>query len=232
MIERVFDFEHTDVADIFTPRTEMEMLPVNLPLPDAIKQALAAGYSRVPIYESTRDNIVGIFYLRDALNYWHAEKPPALRELLHKPLYVPETKNISELLAQLRKAHMQIAIVLDEYGGTAGLVTIEDVVEEIVGNIQDEYDEAEDENEVRETSPGKIVANGGAHVADVNAALKEDVIPEDEDYETIGGFVLFILGYIPKSGEEVTHTRLKIKVLAADERKIKKVEICLQDTQA
>lgn len=225
MIERVFDFEHTDVADIFTPRTEMETLDINTPLSEAIEKGLRCGHSRLPVHENTLDNVVGIFYLRDALNYWKQEKRPSLRELMHKPLFVPETKNVTELLALMRKSHTQIAIVLDEYGGTAGLVTIEDALEEIVGDIQDEYDGQEEDYFVKTLEPGHVLADGQVHVADVNKALDLDVIPEDEDYETIGGFVLYILGHIPKAGEEFTHGRVTVKILAADERRVKRVEV-------
>ncbi|MDR0868411.1 MAG: hemolysin family protein [Planctomycetota bacterium] len=224
MIERVFHFEHANVADVLTPRTEVEMLDVSLSLADAIAQAQQYRFSRIPVYEESRDNIVGIFYIRDILNYWGKETP-ALRELLHKPLFVPETKNITEMLSLMRRSQTQMAIVLDEYGGTAGLVTIEDLLEEIVGNIRDEYDSAEKNYTVKTLATGHVVAEGHVHVSDVNDALDRAEIPENQDYDTIGGFVSYVLGYIPQTGETLTYENLKIKVLAADERKVKQVEI-------
>ncbi len=225
MIERVFDFVRTDVADIFTPRTEMRSLEVDADLSEAILLALEWGHSRLPVYENTRDNIVGIFYVRDALKFWQEEKKPTLRELLRKPLFVPETKNVVELLQQLQRTHTQIAIVLDEYGGTAGLVTIEDVLEEIVGEIQDEYDHEEGTDLLKVTEAGHILADGQIHVSDINKALEEDLIPEDDDYETIGGFVLDNLGHIPRTGEEFHYQQLRVKVISADERRVRRVEI-------
>ncbi|GHS92043.1 hypothetical protein FACS1894139_13550 [Planctomycetales bacterium] len=224
MIERVFHFEHTNVADVLTPRTEVEMLDVSLSLADAIAQAQRYRFSRIPVYEESRDNIVGIFYIRDILNYWGKETP-ALRELLHKPLFVPETKSITEMLSLMRRSQTQMAIVLDEYGGTAGLVTIEDLLEEIVGNIRDEYDSAEKNYTVKTLATGHVVAEGHVHVSDVNDALDRAEIPENQDYDTIGGFVSYVLGYIPQTGETLTYENLKIKVLSADERKVKQVEI-------
>lgn len=225
MIERVFDFEHRDVADIFTPRTEIETLEINTPLTDAINQASKIGHSRIPVHENTLDNVVGIFYVRDALNHWQQSPLPSLKEILRKPLFVPETKNITELLALMRKSHTQIAIVLDEYGGTAGLVTIEDVLEEIVGEIQDEYDHSEVADFLRVIGEQHLIADGHIHVSEINKALDVDIIPEDQDYETIGGFVLYELGDIPKTGVEFTREKLHVKIIAADERRVQRVEI-------
>lgn len=229
MIERVFDFEHTDVADIFTPRTEMETLDIDTPLAEAIAKGLQCGHSRLPVHENTLDNVVGVFYLRDALNYWGKNECPRLRDLIHKPLFVPETKNVTELLTLMRKSHTQIAVVLDEYGGTAGLVTIEDALEEIVGDIQDEYDGKEEDYFIKTLAPGHVLADGQVHVSDINKALDLDVIPEDEDYETIGGFVLYTLGNIPQPGEEFTNGQVHVKIVEADERRVKRVEITARE---
>lgn len=231
MIERVFDFEHTDVADIFTPRTEMQSVEVTISIEEAIKVALESGHSRLPIHENTRDNVIGVFYVRDALQYWKKEEEPELRTIMRKPMFVPETKNVVELLQQMQKSHTQIVIVLDEYGGTAGLVTIEDVVEEIVGEIQDEYDTGDIDYFIKSFSRDHVVSDGHVHVTDINKALDEDIIPIDDDYETIGGFVLDNLGHIPNSGEEFMFMDLRVKIVAADERRVRRVEIFRQHSE-
>ena len=225
MIERVFDFNNTDVADIFTPRTDMQSISVSESLSNAIKISLKDGHSRLPVHEDTRDNIIGIFYVRDALNYWEFEDKPKLQDIMHKPLFVPETQKVVDLLQLLQSIHTQIAIVLDEYGGTAGLVTIEDILEELVGEIQDEYDIQDYESGITSYSKFHLISEGQTHVYDINKALDEDLIPEDRDYETIGGFVLDNLGHIPKTGEYFKYEDLDVKILDADERKVLKVEI-------
>ncbi len=225
IIERVFDFNDTDVADIFTPRTDMQSISASEPLARAIKISLECGHSRLPVHEHTRDNIIGIFYVRDALTYWDVEDKPALLDIIHKPNFVPETQKVVDLLQLMQNSHTQIAIVLDEYGGTAGLVTIEDILEELVGEIQDEYDKHEDECDVTTLNPDHIMSDGQTHVYDINKALGNDIIPEDRDYETIGGFVLDNLGHIPQAGEEFEFDNLQVKILEADERRVLKVEI-------
>lgn len=225
MIERVFDFVHTDVADIFTPRTAMRSLEVDTPLNEAIASAIECGHSRLPVYEGTRDNILGVFHVRDVLSHWGAENPPTLRSLMRQPFFVPETKNVVDLLQQMQRGRLQFAIVLDEYGGTAGIVTIEDVLEEIVGDIHDEFDKPEDAQQLKVLSSGHLLADGQVHVSDINEALEENLLPEDDDYETVAGFVLDNLGHIPKVGEEFNFNHLRVKVVSADERRVRRVEI-------
>ena len=230
MIERVFDFNDTDIADIFTPRTDMISISITEPLSNAIKISLNSGHSRLPVHEETRDNVIGIFYVRDALTYWEFEDKPRLNDIIHRPTFVPETQKVVDLLQIMQSSHTQIAIVLDEYGGTAGLVTIEDILEELVGEIQDEYDHLENDNDVIAHSKDHVIADGQTHVSDINKALDEDIIPDDDDYETIGGFVLANLGHIPLAGEEFNYKFLKVKVLDADERRVLKVEVMRERT--
>ncbi len=225
MIERVFDFVDTDVADIFTPRTEMVSVEQSSTLSEAINVAIETGHSRLPLFKETRDHISGIFYVRDALKYIDSDETPELSSLMRKPLFVPETKSVVELLKEMQRSHTQIAIVLDEYGGTAGLVTIEDVIEEIVGEIHDEYDNDESPYFVKVFSRDHILVDGHVHVSDVNQALDDDLIPENDDYETIGGFVLDNLGHIPRAGEEFIYNGLMVKTVSADERRVRRVEI-------
>ncbi len=230
MIEGIFEFKNSDVADIFVPRTEMTTVSADSPLAAAIDLAMEKGYSRLPAYKGNRDNIVGIFHVRDALRHWDkpADERPPLAELLRPSLFVPETKLIPELLAEMRRGQSHMAVVLDEYGGTAGLVTIEDVLEEIVGDIQDEFDanDSDTEEKIEKIDDFTLVADGGAHVCDINKMLGDDLIPEDDDYETAAGFVLDNLGHIPKTGESfVYEERLTVRVLLADERRVRRVRL-------
>ncbi len=230
MIEGIFEFKNSDVADIIVPRTEMTTVDAEAPLSEAIQLALDKGYSRLPAYQGTRDDIVGIFHVRDALRHWDKEavERPSLASLLRPPLFVPETKLIPELLAEMRRGQSHMAVVLDEYGGTAGLVTIEDVLEEIVGDIQDESDSklTDNEGKVKKIDDRTFIADGHAHVGEINKLLGEDLIPEDDDYETVAGFVLDNFGHIPKVGECFTHeAKLTVRVLQADERRVRRVRL-------
>ncbi len=228
MIEGIFEFKDADVADIIVPRTEMTTVDSGASLTEAVHIALHKGYLRLPAYKGTRDHIVGIFHVRDVLPLWNRPEKecPQLASILRPPLFVPETKKIPELLAEMRRGESHMAIVLDEYGGTAGLVTIEDVLEEIVGDIQDEFDSSEDaaKEEVRRLDDESLEAEGQAHVAEVNKLLGEELIPEDDDYETVAGFVLDNLGHIPEVGETFDcEGKVAVKVLQADERRVRRV---------
>lgn len=236
MIEGIFEFKDSDVADIIVPRTEMTVIDADLDLDSAVALAMDKGYSRLPAYRGNRDNIVGIFFVRDALRHWDkppGERPP-LDSLLRPPLFVPETKLIPELLSEMRIGQSHMAVVLDEYGGTAGLVTMEDVLEEIVGDIQDEFDAQtpDTSGKIRRNDDGSLLADGNAHVGEINKILGDDIIPEDDDYETAAGFVLDNLGHIPKIGEQFNFDdKLTVKVVQADERRVKRVRIAIQDDE-
>jgi CBS domain containing-hemolysin-like protein len=234
MIEGIFEFKDSDVADIIVPRTEMTSVNAEAGLSDAVELAMEKGYSRMPAYKGNRDNIVGIFYVRDALRHWNKppdERPP-LADVLRPPLFVPETKLIPDLLAQMRGGESHMAVVLDEYGGTAGLVTMEDVLEEIVGDIQDEFDsrEADNDGKVRKMDENTVIADGHAHVSEINKMLGDDVLPEDDDYETAAGFVLDNLGHIPKIGENFVYDgKVSVRVLQADERRVRRVRFQMRE---
>ncbi|MDR3211794.1 MAG: hemolysin family protein [Planctomycetota bacterium] len=230
MIEGIFEFKDSDVADIIVPRTEMTTIDTNSSLEEAILLAKSSGFSRLPAYKGTRDHINGILHVRDILSHWGDPDLPTLASLLRPPLFVPETKKILELLAEMRLGHSHMAIVLDEYGGTAGLVTIEDILEEIVGDIQDEFDSLPSENQgdIRRLDDNTLLAEGYTHVADINKKLGSELIPEDDDYETVAGFVLDRLGHIPVGGESFIYgERLSVTVVQADERRVRLVKFHL-----
>ncbi|MBN1256388.1 MAG: HlyC/CorC family transporter [Planctomycetes bacterium] len=226
MIVNIFDLKNSDLSDIMTPRTDICAVAIDTPLDEAIQLSNDKGFSRVPVFEETRDNIKGVFYVKDALNLWgkHPESQPKLSELMRPPYFVPETKNVADLMRELQEKKMHLAVVLDEYGGTAGLVSIEDVVEEIVGEIQDEYDPEEDVL-LRKLAAGHFDADARTHVHDMNEALEYKVIPEDEDYETLGGFILDQLGHIPAPRESLVWESVRFSIRSSDERKIGRVRV-------
>ncbi|MHC4884502.1 MAG: hemolysin family protein [Planctomycetota bacterium] len=226
MIVNIFDLKRFDISDIMTPRTDLCSVSIETPLEEAMATAHESGYSRIPVYKETRDNIQGIFFVKDTLKLW-SDTPkalPSLGEIMRPPFFVPESKNVGELMRELQEKKTHMAIVLDEYGGTAGLVTIEDVIEEIVGEIHDEYD-VEEEVFFREVSPNVFDTEARTHVHDINEMLDEKIIPEAEDYETLAGFVLDQLGHVPEVGESLTFDCLKISILESDERKVEKVRV-------
>lgn len=226
MIKSIFEFGDTVVREVMAPRTEMEAVDVKTTLSEAIEKALAAGHSRLPVYEENVDKIIGVFYLRDALKYWDTRNDaelPALREIMHKPFFVPETKKVDELLKEFRAAKIQLAIIIDEYGGTAGLATLEDLVEEIVGEIQDEFD-ADEEEKYEQLDDNTFLIDAGVLVDDVNDDLGIN-LPEEEDFDTIGGYVMYKLGHVPKEGEIISEKEFVIKIIKVTDRRVEKIEL-------
>jgi CBS domain containing-hemolysin-like protein len=234
MIEGVIELGDADVAEIMTPRTDMHMIHVETPWDELVQNIVQSGHTRIPVFNKTRDDIVGIVYSKDLLP--ELAKPPGaprktLAQLMRRPVFVPETKAVDDLLEMFQQMRTHIAIVLDEYGGVAGLVTIEDALEEIVGEIVDEYDEELIE-ELERLDDKTWMALGRAHVDEVNHALHLD-LPEDEDYDTIAGFVFTELGRVPKSGEAfVWEGRVRFSVVEATRRRIERIRIeYLDDAQ-
>ncbi len=224
MIENVLELDETTAEQIMTPRTDMVALPVEADLPSVLKIIAEQGHSRIPIYDGSIDNILGILYVKDLLTELGGESRTInLREKMRKAYFVPETKPLRDLLHEFKSQKLHIAVVLDEYGGTAGIVTIEDILEQLVGEIDDEYDQAEPE-EFRKISDTIAEADARMYIDDVNSAFEIE-LPEDEDYDTLGGFVFSHLGYIPKTGETFDYQRLRLTIVAAEARSVKRVRI-------
>lgn len=227
MIEGVIELGDADVAEIMTPRTDMHMVPVDLAWDDLLADVIESGHTRVPVYDTNRDDILGVLYSKDllpqlALDSSENRKP--LGELVRKPLFVPETKAVDDLLSMFQQERTHIAIVLDEYGGVAGLVTIEDVLEEIVGEIVDEYDDDVVET-VERKSDDIFEAAGRAHMDEINSAMNI-TLPDDGDFDTIGGFVFTEFGRVPAVGESIQWNELlKITVIEATRRRIDRVRL-------
>ncbi len=221
MIESVMEFSETQAGEIMTPRTDMFALPVETPWDEAVESLRQAGHTRVPVYEGDIDHIVGILYAKDMLGRGGDD---SIQSILRKCYFVPETKPLDDLLTEFKARKVHLAIILDEYGGTAGLVTIEDVLEEIVGDIADEYDKAVGAAPLSRIDDRTAEVDGRFRVDELNDELKLH-LPEDEDYDTIAGFVFSELGYIPTVDETLESHGVKVTVLAADERKISRLKI-------
>jgi CBS domain containing-hemolysin-like protein len=227
MIEGVIELGDVAVSHVMTPRTEIDMIQLATPWDEAVEMIIDSGHTRVPVYDKTRDDIVGMLYSKDLLPELAkaAEEPPrSLQELLRKPLFVPETKPVDDLLQLFQKSRTHIAVVLDEYGGVSGLVTIEDVLEEIVGEIDDEYDQ-KSEAEIHKIDDDTCEALGRAHVDQINELMSFD-LPEEEEFDTIGGFVFAEFGRVPAAGESITwRDAVRVTVLEASRRRINRVRL-------
>ena len=226
IIENVFDFDDTVAYEIMTHRRDMTTLEDTDDLAEAVRVAVESGHSRIPVWHDDIDNIVGVLYVKDLLKYVGA---PAgqdfrLRPLLRPALFVPRTKDCRSLFAFMQKHRTQIAIVVDEYGGTEGVVTLEDLIEAILGNIRDEYD-VDEEDEVRRIDEGRYTVDGAMSVDDVEELT--GVKLSDSDSETVAGFILDRLGRIPASDEQpyVESDGLRLTALKTDDRRITEVLI-------
>lgn len=230
MIEGVIDLSDTDVAEIMTPRSNIDAVEVNLPRAEMTRFAIEVGRTRIPVYEKTLDNIVGVLFVKDLLSdlVGAADAAPRpLNEILRKPWFVPETKPVDDMLQEFLRTRSHLAIVLDEYQSVCGVVTIEDVLEEIVGEIVDETDrDVDHEIEVIDASTAEAV--GHAHLDELNEQLGID-LPRPDDFDTIAGLVVSKLGYIPKTGESITHGNVCISVLDASKRRVNRVRVSVLD---
>ena len=224
MIHGVFEFPEILAREIMTPRPDIIALEATTSMDDVVRLLIEEGHSRIPVYEENLDNIVGVLLVKDLLPYMAGTKGQGfvLRELLREPYFVPDTKRISELLAELRTRNVHLAIVLDEFGGTEGIVTMEDLLEEIVGEIYDEYDVAEPD--FTTTPEGHVLIDGGASIDEVNERFGMDL--SSEDYDTIGGFIFGALGRVPQSGDEIhVDGSGQLRVEETEERRVTTVRL-------
>ena len=224
MIESVLELGETCADEIMTPRTDIVAVEAGADLQTVLETINAAGHSRVPVYEDNIDNIVGLVYAKDLLT--EVGKNPAdfkLHDKVRDAYFVPETKPLKALLHEFQNQKLHIAVVLDEYGGTAGIVTLEDIIEELVGEITDEYEKSKPEP-VKKIDQNTVEVDARQYVDDLNDELDLN-LPEDEDYDTIGGFVFSHLGYIPKTGASFDYGNLKFTVSSAEPRRIKQIRI-------
>jgi putative hemolysin len=222
MIHGIFEMGDMSVRELMVPRTDLVVIEVNEPVEKAVDLVTKHGHTRIPVYERDLDHIVGVLYAKDLLRAVVRGDKKSLREIARKPYFTPESNKVQDVLRDLRKNRVHMAIVVDEYGGTAGAVTIEDILEEIVGPIQDEYDIGE-EDEIQFVSPNEVVLDGRVSVDDVNELLTLNIAADN--YDSIGGFVLNQLGAAPKVGATLKLGSADLRVEAVQGTRIKKVRI-------
>ena len=222
LIQNVFDFNERVVKNIMVPRTKISGIEISTPREELLETVIIEGYSRIPVYDDTIDKIVGIVHAKDILPLLARNEEIVLKNIIRKPFFIPETKKINDLMAELQQKRIQIAIVLDEFGGTAGMVTLEDIVEELVGEIQDEYDE--EKPIVEKVNDSEFIVNALAPIYDVNTHLPHD-LPEDGDFDTVSGWLGEIFGKIPDVGEQKESNGYNITVLKKSDQNIESVKL-------
>jgi len=226
MLHRVFEFGDKKVSEAMVPRTEIVSVPEDAVVEDAIELLTANGYSRYPVIKETVDNIIGVLYVKDILMKMEKEevtKNTPIKKFIRDAYYIPESKMVTELLDEMQKNKFQIAIIVDEHGGTAGLITLEDIMEEIVGGLQDEFEAIEAEKEVEIIDERTFVVAGSTGLDEVNELVGVDL--KSEEFNTIGGFLFGLFGHLPKIGEQLRYHELKFLILEMEGKKIEKIKI-------
>ncbi len=229
MINNIFELDDLEVRDVMTHRTDVVGVEINSPVREAVELAINEGFSRIPIYEENLDNICGVIFAKDLLKLILADNIDEvhLKDFIREIKYVPESNSCDELFEYFTSQKNHIAVAVDEYGGTAGIVTMEDLLESIVGNIQDEYDD--EVEEIQEITPNTFDILGSAHLEDVMERLGKK-LPADAEYDTIGGFVTELLGYIPDDGEtpEIMWENIEFSVIKAEDKHIEKLRAVIK----
>jgi putative hemolysin len=227
MIFSVLQLSETVAREVMVPRMDIVALEIDMPIDQALAKFVETGHSRIPVYTETIDNIEGLLYAKDLLTMWHngGPKPQSIRELLRPATFVPESKRADLLLNDFRASKVHMALVVDEYGGTAGLITIENLLEEIVGDIQDEYD-IHEEAEYIQNSDGEYIIDASMDLDDINELLNVELPTEDNN--TLGGYIYSQLGRVPVVGEIIEDERLVMRVERIEGRRIRKVHVALK----
>ncbi len=224
MINNIFEFDNRDVSHVMTHRTELSAVELHASLEEVARVAIESGYSRLPVYDGDIDSICGIIYAKDLIKYIHRPEAFHLSEEMRRPIYVPESSSCSDVFALFNREKVQIAIVVDEYGGTYGVVTMEDLLESIVGNILDEYDN--EEALVIDAGGGAYILDGSIGISDAEQLLNFHV-PDDSEADTLGGFLIELLGGVPREDQappEVVFGGVSFSILQSDERRIEKIQ--------
>jgi len=226
LIENVFEFTETTAQQVMVPRSKMVALELNMPIDQMLDRVMFEGYSRLPVYQSSIDEIVGIVYAKDLLALMHDKHLIIIHDILHPPYFVQEDVLLTKLLHDMQQRKLHMAIVLDEFGGTAGLVTFENIIEELVGNIQDEYD---DEAPLMETHTANVWEfDASIHIDEANESLPVP-LPESDNYETLGGLINVNAGRIPLVGDDVIIDHYTISILERTSRRVERVRLSLRD---
>ncbi len=222
LIESIFQFTETSAREVMIPRTDMVGVELGMHPSQILEMFLEEGFTRMPVFRESMDDIVGVIYAKDVISLIQHPNLIVLQDIIRPTYVVPETKPISELLREFQLKRLHMAIVVDEFGGTEGLITMEDILEEIVGEIRDEYDE--------EDIPYELLPNGGieveamVNISDFNS-FSELTIPESDDYDTVGGFVTTIFGRIPETGDSMLYEQMRVEVIDAEERRVTRVRM-------
>lgn len=231
MINNIFELDDTEVSEIMTHRTEVIAIPIEANIEEVVNLVFNEKYTRFPVYENNIDNIVGILHVKDLLRYKekYEDGKFTIKDIIRPAYYVPDSKKISDLFKEMQNQKVHMAIVIDEYGGTAGIVTIEDLIEEIVGNIFDEYDE--EENDIQEVNENEYIIEGLTGLDDVEELLNIG-LPVD-DYDTLSGFIIGLLGRLPDDNDhdEVKYGNCTFKIMEVDEKVISKVKVVQTPTE-
>jgi putative hemolysin len=231
MIRSIFDLGDKRVHEVMVPRTDIVAIEESTPPGELLERVVAAGHSRIPVYEGSADLIIGVLYVKDLFRrVARGESELPLREHLRPALFVPETKKVDELLREMQRDKVHMAVVVDEYGGTAGLVTIEDLVEEIVGEIRDEYDV--EQELVLPVSDHEALVDGRAPFDDVRETFALDELEPSDDYDTLGGYIVHELGHFPRPGEEIHRGGVRFVVETVEGRRIRRVRVVRQAQSA
>lgn len=225
MITNVVDFGDSLAKDVMVPRIDMAFASVDFTYDELVEAFMKEKYSRLPTYSETRDNIIGIVNLKDVFFYKGDKADFNIIDIIREPFFTYEYKKTSELLIEMRRNSISIAIVLDEYGATAGLITIEDLLEEIVGEIRDEYDEDEEDN-IKSVSENEYIVDGYTKLDEINEVL--DLNLESDDYDSIAGHIIYLLDHLPEEGETVTDHNVVFTVVSIDKNRIDKVHILIK----
>lgn len=217
MIEGVLQVSEMQVRDIMIPRSQMDVIDITDPPEVFIPHVIETAHSRFPVIEDNKNDVIGILLAKDLLRYYAGEEFE-VRDMLRPAVFIPEAKRLNVLLKEFRSNRNHIAIVVDEYGGVAGMVTIEDVLEQIVGDIEDEYDYDEDEDNIIQNADGQYRVKALTEIVDFNEIIGTKL--SDEEFSTIGGLVVSQFGHLPKRNDEITFNGLHVKVLRADSRRL------------
>jgi len=224
MIRSIFSLGTTIVREVMVTRTEMACVTVDATVRELLETIIACGHSRIPVYEDSIDNIIGLLYAKDLLKQWGTdENSLSVRDIMRPPYFIPESKNLEQLLQEFKRKRIHLAIVIDEYGGTSGLITIEDLLEEIVGDIQDEYDS--EESLLTVNPDGSVIADGRLPVEELEEHF--DIEIERDNFDSVGGLAFHLTGKIPAIGDTINGSGLCMKIIDADLRRVKKVSITL-----
>ena len=222
LIKSILEFSDITAKEIMVPRPDVIALDINMPRELLMRRVIDEGYSRMPVFDKNIDSIIGVVYTKDLLSLLEHRDLIILQDILRPPFFVPESKKISQLLREFQQNKVHLAVVIDEHGGTEGIVTMEDIIEEIVGEILDEYDEA---------TKSVVVASDGSSIVDATISISEfnqqfgEEIPETSDYETLGGFLQKVTGRLPELHEEIHHNDLVFTIAGKRARRIKHVKV-------